>query len=99
MRNLNEELALLVQHRLNHGVLNTRLVNCSAQSVSGRRLLEPHRNHGPALEIDAKVESFRTVRMELVPVKSGAHPCQHQHDGDPDKETPLTEPINIYLVK
>src|SRR5439155_13981667 len=74
---LNEKLALLVEHRLNDGIFDPRLVDCGAQRVGGGWLLEPHRYYGPALEIDAQVEGFCTAGMNLVPVKGGAHSGQH----------------------
>ena len=42
VRYFDEKLALLVQHRLNDGIFDTRLIDCRAQRVGGRGLLEPH---------------------------------------------------------
>src|SRR5882724_1128873 len=99
VRHLNQELARLAQNRLNDGVFNAGFIDCSAKRICWGWLLEPHRNDGPALEIDAEVESFGSIWMELMAVKGGAHSGQHQNDRKADKETPLTEPVNINVVK
>src|SRR6266496_1605165 len=69
----NQEFTLAIQYRLNHGISNSRLINCDADIFNGRSLFESYSNHGAAFEVDAEIKRICAAWMELVPVQSSTH--------------------------
>ena len=99
MRNSNQKHAGLVEDRLNNCVVYTSRVDGRTQLLYGGRLFESGGHDRAALEINAEIESFRAVGMELMPVECSPHTGEHQHDRNADKEPALTEPVDLDIVK
>jgi len=67
--------------------------------IHAHRLLESDRDYRSTFEIDAKVKGIAPAGMKLVPIKRGAHSREHKHNLQADEETPLAEPVDLYVMK
>src|SRR6185369_9743948 len=85
-----------VSNRLHDRIVDAFIHEGSTNRVIVRSLFETRGNYRSAFEINAEVERLMTSGL---PDHSRSQTGQHKQNGNADKPTAVTHPVNIYIVK
>jgi hypothetical protein len=81
---------------LHNCVINAFFEQRLANLIVRGGVLEPRRNNSSAFEVDAEIESLPPGGL---PDDRRSQTREHEQHGYANEKTPVTQPVNIYIVK